>query len=577
MPKVLRFLWAVHLLVIGLIAASRSGSTSIESESKENNRPNILFILVDDLGWGDVGFQRQKFTGDRSNIPNEIQTPNLDRLALQEGMILERHYVHSTCTGTRVSLQSGRLPVHVQTSLKYPEDPASGMPRNMVGMAEHLQEAGYHTHYVGKWDVGMATSKHTPRGRGYDSSLHYFEHKNDFWNQSCMQSTCCDPDEHGFDLVDLWDTDRPAFNLNGTNYEEFIFMDRMKEIIQNHSSHHGSDDNEPLFLFYAPHIAHCPLQVPKDYLDKFDFMEDDDAECQAQTGYIYPPDEDALPPKFSCRKQYHAMVNLLDDLVGSLVHEFKAQGLWDNTLLVFTSDNGGPTIMEESGSTNFDLRGGKYSDWEGGVRAVAFVSGGYLKPHRQGVRIAEMLHITDWYATLVALAGVTDLQERVRQTEDATQNFPPLDALNIWPYLAGEEDHSSRTEIPLSYHSLLQENYKLIWADEVGQAGWTGPIYPNASSTRSDMFWSVNCSEGCLFDVAKDRGEHVNLASQEPLRVQAMKHRLQELREGFFENNDTGIDLCPDDIDIPCACWMAVNYYGGFLGPYQQDTNDESP
>ena len=528
--------------------------------SGTNQKPHVLFLLVDDLGWGDVGFLREE-----RGVPREIQTPNMDRLAKEEGIILRRHYVHSSCTGTRTALQSGRLPVHVQTTLKNPEDPSSGMPRNMTGIAEHMKRAGYRTHYVGKWDVGMATPKHTPHGRGYETSLHYFEHKNDYWTQTCMQSACCRnfgqhhhwegprPEKYyNLTLVDLWDTQEPAKTLNGSDYEEFIFLRRMQEIIENHNA------SEPLFLFYAPHVAHCPLQVPQDYLDKFDFIEEDSQYCQAQTPNILPRNQSQ--PPFSCRKQYHAMVHLLDDILGQLVDQFKAKGLWNDTLLVLTSDNGGPTKLVESGSTNFDLRGGKYSDWEGGVRAAAFCSGGFVPESRRGVVLDEPMHIVDWYATLPALAGTT--------STDA--ELPPVDALNVWPLLTGHVDKSPRQEIPLSYFSLIEGVYKLIWKDAVEESGWTGSAYPNASSRPADMAATIKCPDGCLFNVADDRGEHENLAEQEPLRLKAMKKRLEELRVTFFENDDVGLDSCPPDINMPCACWMAVNYYGGVFGPYQE-------
>ena len=84
-------------------------------------------------------------------------------------------------TATRTSIQSGRLPVHVTVSLSNPDVPTTGVPRNMTGMAEVLTRAGYATHYMGKWDAGMATQKHTPHGRGYSSTLNYWSHKNDFW------------------------------------------------------------------------------------------------------------------------------------------------------------------------------------------------------------------------------------------------------------------------------------------------------------------------------------------------------------------------------------------------------------
>lgn len=536
--------------------------------------PHVLFVLVDDLGWGDVGFHRT----DHGKARDEVQTPNIDNL-VREGVHLTRHYVHSSCTGTRAACQSGRFPVHVQTSLKNPEDPSSGMPRNMTGLGEQMRVAGYKTHFVGKWDVGMATPKHTPKGRGYDSSLGYFEHKNDFWTQLCYQSACCHnfnskqgknvlnhwegpiPEEfHGLNITDLWDTDKPAANFNGTDYEEFIFIQRMQNIIDSH------DPSDPLFLFYAPHIAHCPLQVPQNYLDRLDFIEDDTDMCKAQTPNILPPSE-VPPPPFSCRRQYRAMVALLDDIIGNLTKSLRDRGMWDDLLVVFTSDNGGPVQLEESGATNFPLRGGKYSDFEGGVRATAFVSGGYLPTNLRGVVRSQPIHIADWYATLPFLAGREAIDETAKQS-----GLPGLDAVNVWPYLhSGDESKLARSEIPLSRDSLIMGDYKLLWTKVVYEAGWTGPSYPNASSSKADVEGvGLNCSNGCLFDVANDPGEHRNLADTEKDVLERMKSRLIEMRTSFFENGDKGIDSCPPGIDMPCACWMAVNYYGGFFGPYQE-------
>jgi arylsulfatase I/J len=171
---------AIRLLTLVVVLLSTSCSiaqqeTSISSSSSSKPSPHIFFVLIDDLGWGNIGYHVKSTSMERQR---EVQTPVMDRLAKQEGLELNRHYVHHSCTGTRTSLQSGRFPVHVQTSLKNPEIPSSGMPRNLTGLAEHLKTNNtYATHYVGKWDVGMATPRHTPHGRGYDTSLNYFEHK----------------------------------------------------------------------------------------------------------------------------------------------------------------------------------------------------------------------------------------------------------------------------------------------------------------------------------------------------------------------------------------------------------------
>jgi len=199
---------------------------------------------------------------------------------------------------------------------------------------------------------------------------------------------------------------------------------------------------------------------------------------------------------------------------------------------------------------------------------VAFASGGFLPEVARRRLLEEPIHIADWYATLVRLAGFDDGPD-----DDAQGGlFPPIDSLDIWPLISGSEKISPRQEIPLSKHALIQGPFKLIWDPDkdIAQAGWTGPVYPNASSSSGDIFVTVNCRMGCLFEVTEDRGEHRDLAPEMPVRVQSMKHRLLELQKGFFENDDKTNDACPQDLDMPCACWMAINKYGGFLGPYQE-------
>lgn len=184
--------------------------------------PHIFFVLVDDLGFANVGFNRAEATV-------EVKTPVIDDLA-HSGVVLSRNYVHFVCTPTRASIQSGRLPVHVTTSLETPDSPTCGIPRNMTGMAAKLKSAPvpYATHYVGKWDAGMATPFHTPEGRGYDTTLNYFNHKNDFWTQQDMQSEC------KAKVYDLWHANKttgkssgtPAKHLQGTMYEEFCLSSK---------------------------------------------------------------------------------------------------------------------------------------------------------------------------------------------------------------------------------------------------------------------------------------------------------------------------------------------------------------
>ena len=159
--------------------------------------PHLVFLLADDLGWADVGWHRPAGY-------DEVRTPNLDTLVAQ-GVEMERHYAHKYCSPSRSAFQSGRAPIHVNVNnflptVHNPADPVSGfaaIPRNMSGLATRLKEANYTTVMAGKWDAGMATPDHTPQGRGYDHSLFYFHHANDYWTSQVTGQGCVVPNETG--------------------------------------------------------------------------------------------------------------------------------------------------------------------------------------------------------------------------------------------------------------------------------------------------------------------------------------------------------------------------------------------
>ena len=202
------------------------------------------------------------------------------------------------CSPSCCSLLTGRLPIHVNDDNSIhpanynPNDPVSGfqgIPRNMTVIAEKLKKAGYVTHQVGKWDAGMATSTHIPYGCGFDSSLCYFNHDNDFYTE--VLGKCGETP-----IVDLWGTKTPAFGLNGTGsdkYEEGLFKQQLLDIVTNHNA------SQPLFLYYATHAPHDPYQVPDSYYNRFNFIDT----------YL--------------RRIYHAMVTYVDDVVGELVNALK--------------------------------------------------------------------------------------------------------------------------------------------------------------------------------------------------------------------------------------------------------------
>ena len=481
------------------------------------SKPHIVFVLVDDWGWANAGYHRDPPTP-------EVVTPNIDSL-VKEGLELDQHYVFKLCSPSRCSLITGRLPIHVNDDNKInpssynPNDPISGfqgIPRNMTVIAEKMKQAGYATHQVGKWDAGMATHTHIPLGRGFDSSLCYFHHDNDFFNETA--SKC-----NGSAIVDLWGTQQPALGLNGTgpdNYEEGLFKEQLVNIVKNHNA------SQPLFLYYATHAPHDPYQVPDSYYNRFSFIDN-----------YY-------------RRIYHAMVTYMDEVVGELTKTLKQQGMWDNLLFVASSDNGGP-ISSGKGANNYPLKGGKATDWQGGVRVNAFVSGGYLPESMRGQKTDGYIHIADWYATFCSLAGVDPKDEQA-----AKVNLPPIDSLNVWPLISGQNTTSPRVDIPLTNKSLISGDYKIITGD-VGHAGWTGPHYPNGSGS---VDVEEKCGDGCLYNIKEDPLEHHNLAKDMPDVLKTMQSKLAKYVSTRF-NPDRGKEW-------PGACDAAVNKYGYFWGPF---------
>ena len=480
------------------------------------DKPHILFMLVDDWGWANVGYHRDPPT-------REVDTPNMDSL-VKEGLELDQHYVYRFCSPSRSALISGRLPIHVNDKNQNldpynPNDPVSGyagIPRNMTGIATKLKEAGYATHMVGKWHAGGATPDHIPTGRGFDDSFGYLNGANDYYTE--VHRDC-----NKTPIVDLWDTDKPASTLNGTKYEEALSADRLLPIVNNH------DASTPLFLYYAPHIVHSPYEVPDSYLEKFSFID-------------YKP-----------RQIYAAMVKYLDDVVGNLTTALKQHGLWDNLLFITSSDNGGPI---QEAANNYPLKGGKYSNFQGGIRVNAFVSGGYLPEKMRGQKTESYIHLADWYATLCGLAGVDPTDE-----EAAKAKLPPIDSLDVWPLISGQNTTSPRTDIPTSYDTLISGDYKIITGN-VAHSTWTGPQFPNSTTTSKQINVSENCGDGCLFNIKEDPYEYENLATKMPDVLAQMQKKLQKYQATYF-NPDRGSAW-------PGACQTALNKYGGFWGPFLQ-------
>ncbi len=342
-------------------------------EAADAQRPNFIYLLADDLGYTDVGWH-----GD------EIRTPHLDALA-NGGAKLEQFYVQPVCSPTRAALMTGRYPMRhgLQVGVVRPWA-QYGLPLEERTLPAALKEAGYETAIAGKWHLGHFRPEYLPTRRGFDhqyghynGALDYFTHIRD----------------GGFD----WHRDDKVSRDEG--YSTVLLGDEAVQRIRER------DKSKPFFLYVPFNAVHTPLQALEKDLARY-------AHIKAEK-----------------RRTYCAMMSCLDDQVGRIVQALDDEKIRDNTLILFSSDNGGPI---GSGATNGTLRAGKGTLYEGGVRVCALANW----PGRiaAGTVVNEPLHAVDVFPTLVSLAGGT-LDQKL-----------PLDGRNAW----GTISRATRLRIPRS-------------------------------------------------------------------------------------------------------------------------------
>jgi len=379
---------------------------SLSVKAIEPSHPNIVFILVDDLGYGDLSCQ--------GGI--DIQTPNIDKL-FSSGMRFTNFYANSTvCSPTRASLITGCYPdmvgvpgvvrTHKTNSWGYLSPAAITLP-------DMLKKAGYQTAIIGKWHLGLETPN-TPNERGFDffhgflgdMMDNYWTHRRHGINYMMLNETEIDPEGHATDLFSDW----------SVNYIQKI-----------------AQKKNPFFLFLAYNAPHFPIQPPEEWLDKVinrEKMIDDK------------------------RAKNVAFVEHLDSGIGRVIDALKSTGQYKNTIIIFSSDNGGHL---PSGASNGNLRGGKQDMYEGGIKVPTCVV--WDKEIEAGSK-SDMLGLTmDFFPTICAIAGITTLHQ--------------IDGNNFLPEIRGENQEEDTRMVyfmrreggrygGLCYYAVRTGSYKLV-------------------------------------------------------------------------------------------------------------------
>lgn len=410
--------------------------------------PNILLIVADDLGWSDVGWHG-----------GFAKTPQLDRL-VDTGIELDQHYVQPVCTPTRTALMSGRYPGRFGPQALAPSN-LRAMALGTVTLAEALRSRGYHTYQTGKWHLG-ARPEWGPNQFGFDHGYGTLTGAADPWNHKYRPGP----------YEETWHRDGVIKPESG-NATELVAAEAVRRIEERQS---------PWFVYVPFHAVHTPVDAPDEYKRLYDGVQFDDD-----------------PARHDSRLRMAAMISQLDAKVGQFVDALEKTGQRENTLIVFTSDNGGIESLKNAyvsevghsplNSENDPLRGQKNTLYEGGIRVCAFANWpGKLEPRKH----TGPMHAVDWFPTLAGLAGY-------KPTQDLH-----WDGIDQWPGLTGESDSVEPRTIYIAMkagHAIRHGDWKLIVASK---------------------------QEPQLFNLSSDPYEKHNLATDTPERVAELQRLLAE-------------------------------------------------
>ena len=421
-------------------------------------QPNILLIVADDLGWADVGWHGGAF-----------KTPQLDKLA-SAGVELDRHYVQPVCTPTRTALMSGRWTSRWGPHVLAPSN-LRAFPPGTTTLASALKEAGYATHLAGKWHLG-SRPEWAPNHYGFDHSYGSLAGAVDPWAHTYRKGP----------YMQTWHRDGKFIKEEG-NATELVAKQVGEWIRAKH---------EPWFIYVPFQAVHIPIDAPEQYKRLYA-----DVKFPGNAG------------KTDAFHRYGGFVSQMDAKVGEFITALEETGQRRNTIVIFTSDNGGtPAIgnayagktppLKVSVCSNLPLRGHKGQLYEGGVRVLALVNWpGTLAPRK----LTAPLHAADWMPTLTKLAG----------WKPATA--PKFDGRDVWPLLTGtvEKPEPRTIYIPM------------IGGAAVFDGEWK--LINHAANAKSK-----GRGRSQLFHITADPYEKTDLAATEPARVRVLEAKLAELR-----------------------------------------------
>lgn len=436
----------------------------------DEKRPNVIIFLVDDLGWADISLR---------GAP--IDTPSIDSL-FEEGVTLDRFYATPICSPTRAALMTGRDPMRLGMSYSVVMPwMNNGVHPDEHFMPESFKTAGYQTAMVGKWHLGHSQEIFHPNARGFD----------DFYGHMHTEVGYFPPfaNQGGIDFQ------RNGTTISDKGYETFLLADEATRWIE------ARDKEKPFFL-YMPFLApHTPLEAPDDLVKKYADLEDK-RELTRSLSIDRTRTLNGFSP--SARPMYAAVVDGLDQAIGQVLDTLSAEGIEEETIILFSSDNGGAAYAG-GGADNFPLRGGKGDTYEGGIRVIAAMK--WKGKIEAGSKFSSIMTVMDVFPTLASAAEVPMLNTKEIWGRDMWPGMRDSDEIKLSKnvYFASETPNYGE------FHTtVFNDKWKLVQV-----------------ITSSLLEINVNNQ---LFDINIDPNEYKNLANKYPKLVEMMADQIRKWR-----------------------------------------------
>jgi len=537
----------VTIFVLKQNIGNRQGKLKSREATDTTTQPHIIWFIADDLGYSDIGAHGAEYA-----------TPNLDSI-VQNGLDLKSHYAMPLCSPTRASLLTGRHAYRMglqatMTDIVKPGT-ATHIPAAYKTIGNYFQDAGYLTRLYGKWHAGYSKLSYTPTKRGFDHHYGFYQYVIDYFTKETLDSLT------GYD----WFKDGEICweDADTSLYTTFILSD---QIVSDLTEYAASTDEhkKPLFMYIAFQNPHFTVEVPDTFTGDCDNVLDED------------------------RATYCKHVQALDYAVGQVLNALKSNGLYDNSVIALTTDNGALSLglcgnpgHHSAAGSAYPFRGGKYTLFEGGVRTPAFISGNLIPSESVGKSTTQWMHAVDWLPTLLHFT---------KDGSDIVIN-DGIDGFDMYNVLFNNEDNPrSYLTLNIDYRDSVKDytdtaviygDYKIIYNHQLVLAGSSCDVRSAApgsypfTSTVTSLTSSINYNNLYLFNINDDPNETNDLLEGNGVNsdkysdyediINAMFEIIEKEKAKGFNSQQDSSTITDGDSQYFDGAWM----------PFQDEDEDE--